>query len=335
MMMLVFLFFIVQLLPARAADLQNRTIILQSSVPSTTTSHTFRFINPTAGTLGSIKFEYCQNSPLFFVSCTPPAGLNLSSSTLTSQVGNVGFTKDALSTATTLVISRTPGGTLSTTNVYQFNNAVNPSAVNATYFVRISLYATNNATGSSFDQGSVAFSTSNEFSIGGFVPPFLTFCVGVTVALNCSSSNGSLVNFGELEPGRTSSVTTQFAAATNSPTGLQVFLNGQTLTSGNNVIPAIASRTASNAGSSQFGVNLRANSSPSIGANSSGPGTTQATTDYNTQNQYKFASGEVIARSALPTDYNLFTVSYIANVSEDQPAGVYATTLAYTALVTF
>jgi hypothetical protein len=224
---------------------------------------------------------------------------------------------------------------LSTSNSFQFTNVINPSAINATVFVRISLYATDDTSGSSFDQGSVAFSTSTEFSIGGFVPPFLIFCVGVTVAVNCSSTAGSLVNFGELRPESSQSVTTQFAAATNAVTGLQIFLNGQTLTSGNNIIPAIGTRSASIVGTSQFGINLRANTNPSIGSNSTGSGSIQPTADYNSQNQYKFVNGEVIARSTLPTEYNQFTVSYIVNVDSEQAAGVYATTLLYTALASF
>ncbi len=333
--MLVSLLITSQLFSVKAADLINRKIILGSSEPSLSTTHTFEFTNPTAGTLGSIRLEYCQNSPLFNVACTPPAGLNLTPSTLSSQSGNVGFTKSGLSTATTVILSRTPGGTLSTINRYVLSSVVNPSALDATTFVRVSLYATTNATGPDFDRGAIAFSTSGRISIGGYVPPFLIFCVGVTVAPNCSSTNGSLVDFGELSRNNTSTATTQFAAATNDGTGLQVFLNGQTMTSGNNIIPPLSSSSLSNSGTSQFGINLRSNSSPSVGANLSGVGSTIPSSEYGASNQFKFSDGDLIARSTTSTDFNRFTVSYIANVSDGQAPGIYATTLVYTALASF
>ena len=332
---LVSLFITTSLFQARATDLINRSITLKTSEPSASTQHTFTFTNPTATTLGSIRFDYCQNSPLFVDSCTAPTGLNLSPATLTSQTGNVGFVKDGLSTSSSLVLSRSPSGTLSTTNVFQFSNVVNPSASDSTFFVRISLYSSNNTSGSSFDQGAVAFSTSGRLGVGAYVPPFMIFCVGVTVGPNCSSATGSLVNFGELKTTATSTITTQFAGATNDPTGMQVFLNGQTMTSGNNTIPALGSTLSSSIGTSQFGVNLRSNSSPSVGASRTGVGTIYATSDYDSQNQFKFANGDLIARSTLSTDFNTFTVSYIVNVSEDQAPGVYATTLLYTAMASF
>jgi hypothetical protein len=332
--MLVFLITGTSLFTAQAADLQQRQIILGTSEPSASTTHSFSFINPSASTLGSIKFEYCT-SPLFSVTCVAPAGLDVLGASLSVQTGNVGFSKSLLTTVSEFILTRPAAGTLSTTNTYQLSGVINPSSVSTTAYVRISLYSSTDTTGIAFDRGATAFSTSGSFGTTVFVPPFLTFCVGVTVASDCSSTSGSLVNFGELTSSVTRTVTTQFAAATNSPTGLQVFLNGQTMTSGNNTIPQLPTATSSSTGTSQFGLNLVANSQPSLGASRSGIGTTVAVNGYGNTNQFKFNNGDVIARSTVSTNYNVFTVSYIANVSEDQAPGVYATTLLYTALVTF
>ncbi|MCA9328248.1 hypothetical protein KC959_00610, partial [Candidatus Saccharibacteria bacterium] len=243
---------------------------------------------------------------------------------------------DGLTDTSNFVISRAPAGALSgTLSTYTLSNVINPSTADVTVYVRIELFASADTSGPAFDQGAIAFSTNGKFSVGAFVPPFLAFCVGVTVASDCSSTSGSLVDFGELSPNSTSSTTTQFAGATNDPTGMQIFLNGQTMTSGNNVINALNSAASSSVGSSQFGINLRQNSQPSVGANRTGLGSINPDAGYGTSNQYKFNSGDRIARSTLPTEYNVFTVSYIANVPEDQPPGVYATTLLYTALVSF
>ncbi len=318
-----------------ASDLTSRKITIGDSEPSATTTHRFEFFNPTAGLMGSIKFEYCSNSPLFNEVCVPPAGLNTSGAGISIQSGTTGFSVSGFTTNSTIILTRVPSAILPVNSTFTFSNIINPSAADTTFYVRVSTYATTDGTGLSTDQGSVAFSTSGRLSIGVFVPPFLTFCVGVTVDLNCSSSNGSLVDFGEFSELSTSAITTQFSAATNDVLGLQIFLNGQTMTSGNNIIPGLDNRSASSIGTSQFGLNLVSNSVPSVGSNKSGAGTINALPNYAVSNQYIFTNGNLIARSTLPTDFNRFTVSYIVNVSENQNPGVYASTLIYTAVASF
>lgn len=323
------------IIPVSAADLTNRTIIIGDSQAGVSTTHRYQFFNPTAGLLGSVRFEYCANSPLFNVACIPPVGLNVSGAGIALQTGTTGFAVSGLTTNSTAILTRLPSAILPVNSTFVLSNIINPTSADTTFYVRISTYTTDDATGSATDQGAVAFSTSGGLSIGVFVPPYLTFCVGVTVGPSCSSSTGSLVDFGELSEFSTSTVTTQFAAATNDGLGLQVFLNGQTMTSGNNVIPALATQSNSIVGSSQFGLNLVSNSVPSVGANRTGSGTTFPNIGYSTSNQYRFVDGNLVARSTLPTDFNTFTVSYIVNVAEDQKPGFYASTLIYTAVASF
>ncbi len=330
---LVFLLFL-QTNSARGADLQRRSIRISSPSISTRVRHTFSFNNPTAGVIGSISFEYCD-SPLINVPCAASPGLDVSTATLGAQTGNAGFARDASTTTNKLVISRTPSGTLSTNNSYVVDNVLNPSVADRTYFVRISTYSSNDGSGAPTDRGSVAFVTSGSFNIGAYVPPFLIFCVGVTVAPDCSSATGNLVNFGVLDPNVPALATTQFAGATNDFSGYQVFVNGTTMTSGNNIIPALTSPAASAKGTSQFGMNLRLNSNPSVGSNPSGSGTTAIDSKYATPNQFVFGNGDLLVKSTTSTNFNVFTQSYLVNVSADQKAGVYATTLLYTALASF
>jgi hypothetical protein len=247
----------------------------------------------------------------------------------------VGFTKNILSTASTLILSRPVSVSTSNPNSYVIAGVINPSEQDKSFYTKISLYSSVDATGVPFDQGAVVFSTSGRFTVGAFVPPFLIFCVGVTVSGDCSSSTGSIVSMGELSESSSNSSTSQFASATNDESWHNIFMNAQTMTSGNNIIPALSSVAPSSVGTSQFGVNLRSNSSPSVGANPSGNGSTTATGDYNIANQYKFNNGDVIASSNIPTEFKVFTVSYVVNVSEEQPAGVYAATLLYTAVASF
>lgn len=202
-------------------------------------------------------------------------------------------------------------------------------------YVRIAHYASIDLTGPRGDNGAVAFSISGGFNVGGYVPPYLIFCAAITVSLDCSSTNGSLISFGELLPTQTKASTSQFSGATNDPTGYSVSLTGQTMTAGNLVIPPLASNAGSIVGVSQFGINLRSNTVPAVGAEPSGAGTAFVNGAYNVPNQFRFVNGEQLVNSVLPTDYNLHTVSYIVNVSSSQQPGYYATTMTYIATAAF
>ncbi len=140
---------------------------------------------------------------------------------------------------------------------------------------------------------------------------------------------------GELAPSRTATATSQFAAYTNDGSGYAVAMTGVTMTSGNNVIPPLASPQPSLRGVSQFGMNLRANSNPNVGLDPIGAGTGKAQAGYNIPNQFKFVPGDTIVISSLPTQSNIFTASYMVNVSAAQNPGVYSSTITYIATAQF
>ncbi len=318
-----------------AADLANRSLRLGSSFVSETTNHQYGFSTVTASNIGSIQFEYCSNTPLFGLPCVAPAGLNATSVGIASQSGVTGFSVSALTNANTIIINRPVTFVGPTTINLNLSNIVNPSTVNEIDYVRISVFNNIDATGSDFDRGSVVFVVEDRFNIDAYVPPYLTFCVGITVALDCSSTAGFLANFGEFSQFSATTVTSQMSAATNDLSGYNIFISGQTMTSGNNTILELLNPTASDPGTSQFGINLISNSNPSVGSNVSGSGTGVAATGYNSANQFKFASGDRVAGSPLTTNYNRYTVSYLVNVPENQAPGVYASSFSYTAIATF
>src|SRR3989344_5784443 len=120
-----------QLLPtksAQALQLTNRYIRVSSARPSVAAAHDFGFNYQSAGTLGSIVFEYCDNSPVFAYPCGVPSGMNVTAASLDSQTGNTGFSVDvADSTANRLVITRMPSASAITPATYTFSNITNPS----------------------------------------------------------------------------------------------------------------------------------------------------------------------------------------------------------------
>jgi hypothetical protein len=254
-----------------------------------------------------------------------------------SQSGLTGFSVSGATTASNLIITRAPVAETPVSANFVFSNVVNPSTPDSVVYVRITVFDNINASGTVIDTGAVVFVVEDRFNVDAYVPPYLTFCTGVTVSLDCSSTAGFLVNFGEFNEFSASTTTTQMSAATNDPSGYNIFISGQTMLSGSNIIAALATQTSSQPGQSQFGIYLRANSNPSVGSNpdlgvvangSPAP-------NYNTSNLFRFVTGERLAGSNKSSGFNRYTVSYIVNISEEQPPGVYATTLTYTAIASF
>ena len=322
---------------AKADDLLNRSISISSSFASEIVNHRFDFDTQGPSNISSISFEYCTNTPVHDVACTPPAGLDVTGATIDSEVGITGFGISGATAAHHLIITRAAAIEAATTASFDFGNIQNPSTHDEIVYVRISVFDGPDATGTRVDRGSVVFVVEDRYDISAYVPPYMTFCVAVTVALDCSTLSGFLADFGEFSTTQATAVTTQFSVATNDPTGYNAFIGGQTMTSGVNIIPGLPAQAASFPGTSQFGLNLRANSSPSVGANPELGAVANGTpdSDYNTPNQFKFLDGDRLAYSPRSTGFNRYTVSYIVNVSDAQPPGIYATTLSFTSIASF
>lgn len=322
-----------------ALVLENRNISISSAIPSATNSiYNVSFRPSSVAALSSIKLDFCSNSPLLTEPCNIPPGLDLNNTALTlaSQSGNTGFSVDLTnSDSNTLIISRSSAVSNTVYSEYELIGVTNPSIINKTTYVRISLHASVDGTGAFSDSGAVAYSMTPTFNIGAYVPPYMTFCVAQTVAVNCSSVNGYLLDFGEFNESTATTATLQFSTATNDVTGYNTFVNGQTMTSGNNVIPALVSQSSSSPGVSQFGFNLAANTNPLVGAGSDGAGTGVADSNYATPNQFKFINGDRIAGSPITTEFTRFTASYIVNIAASQSPGIYASTLSFTAVASF
>jgi len=321
---------------SQALHLTNHSVKLSSALAGATASHDFQFTYPSTNVVGSVMLEYCAQGALLSMTCNAPAGLDLTGATLTSQTGNTGFTIDAVnSTANKFILTRVPLAGVSTLSTYNFDNITNPSGANTTTYVRIATYPTTDGSGPDNDEGAVAFATVSPFEVGAFVPPFIKLCVGITVANDCSSASGSGIDLGILSTGGPKFGTSQFAVGTNSITGYNIFSLGTTITSGNNAIAAMSTPDVSRRGTNQFGMNLRANTNPAVGADPQGGGTGIPQTGYDTPNTFKFHDGDNIASSNLPTDYNKMTASYIVNINSGQPSGFYATTITYLAVGQF
>lgn len=319
-----------------ATSVQQRADKLSTSQPSATSTHEFSFImSDTSQPVGSISLQFCSNTPVIDDGCTASNGLDLSGTTLTSQNGDTGFSVAAGSPPGFIILTRSPSNPAGVLSTYTLDGIVNPSDLGS-HYVRIRTYSSIDASGVDIQNGGVVYVIVPGFDISSEVPPYLRFCVAtVIISFDCATALNYFVDLGDLSTTSTKSGTSQFLAATNAVSGYSVTVAGTTLTSGTFTIPAVPVPTSSNIGTGQFGINLRSNTVPSVGADTVGAGTATPAANYSTANNYKFTSNDVVAGVTHSDDNRKFTVSYITNIDNAQAAGVYATTISFICLANF
>lgn len=322
--------------PSRTSALQlpQRSLYIQNSQPGATTSHVFRFSYASPDAVGSVVFEYCT-SPFIELTCDAPSGMDASGTALTDQTGETGYSI-LNAGANRIVLTRASASPpVPNPSSYSFDGIINPAGSASTFYVRITTFASADGSGSYIDFGAVVNATTAAIQVSSEVPPILKFCVGLTLADDCSSTGESVIDLGDLTTARPANGSSQMIAATNAEFGLAISVHGTTMTSGNNVIAPLANPTVSAPGNAQFGINLRRNTDPSVGAEPTGAGISNPAARYGTPNRFAFVNGDIVATSSAATDSRKFTASYVVNVSPSQPPGVYTATLTYVCAATF
>jgi hypothetical protein len=326
-----------------AAQITSRKLTLSTSNPASsaaTTTYTFTLTVPSSTVLQSFEAVICTTAS---GSCSVPTGFSVSSSTLSSQPTNLGDASGwTVSTATAgkLRIKKTGNSAAPTgAQTVVFGNVQNPTTTNTAFFARINTYS-DDAWTTGVDSGVVAASTATQITLSGTMDESIVFCTGTSITgTNCGTVAGSSVDFGTFSSSSTSSGTSVMAASTNGVSGYSITVNGSTLTcsacSGTPTIAALSSQTAASTGSAQFGVNLKDNATPDVGAEVSGTGSGAASSNYGTADQYRFVTGDSVATAAAATNANTFTVSYVVNVPGSQAAGSYTATMTYICTATF
>ena len=322
---------LLRVMTVSAAQLPTRSVELQNGTPSATTAYTVGFDIPGNETLGSVSLQFCAESPLIGQPCTLPTGMDISAAVLSSQTGPNDFSISATN-ATTIVLSRpSPSSYGPATLSFTLSGITNPSSAGA-YFGRVLTYPTLNASGGYNDYGGLAFAITEAVNISTVVPPYLYFCVAVSISgADCATATGDQIDFGEFSTAVASVAQTQMVAESNADTGYFIVTSGNTLTSGVNTIPALNVGDVSRPGVSQFGLNLVANSDPQVGQNPFGSGVGAPAAGYGTPNIYKFVPGDTVVSVPQPDAEREYTTSYVVNTAKGQAAGVYVTTLTYIA----
>lgn len=311
---------------ASASPITDRSVQIGSSVADmANTTYDFTFTVPSTGSVKSVSLTPCVSAD---GACVPVPGFDASLSTLTSQPTNLGsvtgWTVDGTTTALRLKNgANSTSPTAATPTTVKFSGVHNPSAANSTFYIRISTFS-DSAYTDLIDSGAVATSTAGQIAVSLAINEQLTFTLATT-AVNMTTPTVSAAGTG------TSSMT----VSTNATKGYSISYTGSTLSSGANTITPMSSVASSSPNSKQFGLNLMQNTSPLVGTTKTGLGSGAPSAGYNTIDQFKFASGDVLASAVVPTNTNTFTTSYIANADGSTPAGVYSTVLTYVATANF
>ncbi len=315
-----------------AAAITARSVTLGSSAPSAVTTYAFTFTVPTtATTVQAVSFVPCTTAS---GACTTPSSWSGSGATASqpSSAGlgdTTGWTTGA-STSTELRMTKAANGTAPTSTpvTVTFSGVTNPNTSNSTFFLRITTFSAVGFTGP-IDTGTVAASTAGVITVNATVDEALTFTLAQsTVTLSPSSITTAAASTGTSTLVASTNATSGYAITYSSPNALKP--------AGGTALASYSSST-STPGTEGFGINLKTNTTPSVGSNPTG-GSGTAFGVYNTANQFSFVGSNTatkIAEATGPSNSTTYTVSYVANIAATTPAGAYTTTFTYVATPNF
>jgi hypothetical protein len=334
-------------LPASAAQITSRKLTLSNSAGSASgVTYTFNFTVPSATVIQSAEAVICTTAS---GACSTPGGFVNSSSTLASQPTNLGDASGwTVNTSTAGKLRLLKSGNVAAPSGSQtvtFGTVTNPTATNTALYARITTYS-DTAWTTAIDTGTVAASTATQIQLTGSMDESLVFCTGTSITgQNCGTVAGTTAALGSFSTSAPVSATSVMAASTNGASGYAITVNGAVPTcSGCVGTPSVAamgtqstngSPATSSAGTAQFGMNLRVNTTPSSGADVTGSGSGTYGTNYGTANNFRFFTGDTVATAAAATNANTFTVDYMVNVPGSQAAGAYTATFTYICTATF
>jgi hypothetical protein len=319
--------------PAQALiRFETRQLMMQSSTPGATTNYTISIGYNSPVAVGSLNMLFCID-PIPYMPCDPPAGLDVSQATLSSQTGETGFTI-ASQTTNHIVLTRNPSVPLTSgVSSYTLSGVVNPTDIGHSFAIRLASYESTDASGPLINGGAVTGQVTNAIVIQTQVPPMLIFCFSRAVEYNCTGTDDTYyTDMGTLSSTQTLTAESQMAVGTNATQGFVITANGGPPAAGTNVIPGTSVPAPSTKGTNQFGINLVANTAPIVGSDPEGTWANAiASPDYGVPNEYKYVPGDVVAYSPNVSLMKKFTVSYILNSSENLHPGVYSTTITFVA----
>ena len=283
---------------ASAAQLTERSVKLSSSSKAATNvSYEVTFTRKSAA--GAVVFDFCENSPLIWSTCTAPAGFTAA----TAATSTAGFTVSQTTAADANTVKAVGSITAAPTTI-TLTGVTNPSAAGPLYVRMITFDTSVNAdayasaapqgsrTGAT-DDGSAAVSITDTIGVSAAVLETLTFCVSgaLVTTEGCGTTTSASLALGELtgsvralDATKVSEGDIYSQISTNAASGAVVnmkssaancgglLLNGLAITGPEEAAKCFIKHAASGitAGTAGFGLKVAAAANPGTGTNSSG-----------------------------------------------------------------
>lgn len=148
------------------------------------------------------------------------------------------------------------------------------------------------------------------------------------------------VDFGILDSTTTATGTANVQVRTYLSSGYDMILSGSAPRYGGHTLASPASPTPSQSGTEQFGINLVYNSSPNMGSDpvqipDSSFSFGWPTANYLTPDEFMYQDGATVAHSNKSSGQTNYTLSMIANMADNTPAGKYTTAISVVVVATF
>jgi len=344
---------------AQAAAVTSHKDTLSRTKVSVDANHEWQFVSPSGvnATTDTIIYEFDVAGTAFDLTGVVLGDIDLLEDTDATPGDCAGtLTQEVLVSADTaatdewLVTIDTTADTI-TVGPAAANDTAATTAANACVILRVGTNATgganqinNPATAGAYRMGvsgafgdtgevTVTIVADDQVAVSASVSQSLTFSISdFTIGFGTLSSTASRWATGdELGTGTADTVAHTMAASTNSGSGYNITVNGNTLTSGANTINPIGAAAAPpTTGTEQYGINL---------TYTGGSGT--ATAPYNDATlpyTYAFdtaAFPDEVASSAGASADTTYSVYYVANIAGATEAGSYTSTLTYIATGNF
>ena len=331
---------------AAAGQVQQRSITMSSSnAGASSTSYHVVFKIATAGNVGGIVVDFCDNTPLIGdTTCTVPTGFTVTATPTFTTTGTMGggWSATQLNTGQVFLLSNSTPVNFAVNDTVDFTitSATNPTTDNHSFYARIVTYATSAAMSSGYtvsgttraanpggvDNGGIAMSTAKVINITARVMDTLSFCVYNTT---CGDDPSITLGHGANNVLDTSAIDTNvvnFSLSTNAQNGGFVRLKGDTLKAGTNDIdPAGATPFTFTAGTEKFGVKVTTSgtnitaASPYNSATADTYGFDVTTAGDNVTTTY----GDLLATLTAPANNSVSTITFAAAASNTTAAGIY------------
>ncbi len=160
------------------------------------------------------------------------------------------------------------------------------------------------------DSSSTNFQTNSGYITTN--DPALTFVVNTTT-----------INFGALSTSATATANSTFSVINYTSYGYAVQTVGPPPQTGSYTLTGMSTAGPSQTGVEQYGINLRANTSPvAFGGNPLG-GFGTAASGYALPDNFKYIAGDTIASAPKSSGQTDYTISYIVNASSNTRGGTY------------